>query len=95
MAFAQVKLVSAGMEAMLKSSEVAAAIGDLALEVGEAVEAHESVQRNAMPVVVDDYVTDRAAASVTIAHPGGLGVQAKYGALTQAAGQAGLTVKES
>lgn len=84
---------SAGIMEVLKSAAVASAVADLALDVGVAVEAHESVSRNAMPVVVDEYVTDRAAASVTIAHPGGLGVQAKYGALTQAAGNAGLTVK--
>jgi hypothetical protein len=46
-----------------------------------------------MPVVVDLYTTNRAAASVTIAHPAGLAVQAKHGALTAAAAAAGLEVR--
>jgi hypothetical protein len=44
-------------------------------------------------VVVDDYTTDRAASSVTIAHPAGLRLQAKYGSLTRAAASAGLEVR--
>lgn len=47
----------------------------------------------AMPTKVDQYTTDRRAASVTIAHPAGLNVQAKHGALTKAAAAAGLEVR--
>lgn len=36
---------------------------------------------------------DRAGVRVTLAHPAGLAVQAKHGALTRAAGQAGLEVR--
>lgn len=50
--------------------------------------------REDAPVVVDSYTTDRAAGSVTIAHPAGLAVQAKYGTLTRAAAAAGLEVTE-
>jgi hypothetical protein len=37
--------------------------------------------------------TDRAHAEVILAHPAGIAVQAKHGALTKAASQAGLEVK--
>lgn len=46
-----------------------------------------------MPVTVDEYTTDRGAASVTITHPAGLNVQAKHGALTRAAAEAGVEVR--
>jgi hypothetical protein len=46
-----------------------------------------------LPVEVSDYTTDRAASSVTISHPAGLPMQAKYGVLTQAAAAAGLEVR--
>ena len=38
--------------------------------------------------------TDRAISIVALSHPAGLAVQAKYGALTKAAAQAGLEVTE-
>lgn len=46
-----------------------------------------------LPVEVSMTTTDRAHAVVALAHPSGLAVQAKHGALTKAAGQAGLDVK--
>lgn len=39
------------------------------------------------------YTTDRAAGSVTIADPAGLGMQAKHGTLTKAAASLGLEVR--
>lgn len=47
-----------------------------------------------LPVEVKMRITDRAHGTVTLAHPAGLAVQAKYGALTKAAAQAGLDVHE-
>jgi hypothetical protein len=46
-----------------------------------------------LPVEVRTSVTDRAKASVSIAHASGAAVQAKHGALTKAAAQVGLDVK--
>ena len=43
-------------------------------------------------VTVKSYTTDRAAAAVTIAHPAGLAIEAKYGALKKAAAAEGLEV---
>ena len=43
--------------------------------------------------VTDDMKINRAHASVTIAHPAGLAMQAKHGTLTKAAAAAGLEVK--
>lgn len=47
-----------------------------------------------LPVKVTMTTTDRAHANVTLAHPAGQAVQAKHGALTKAAAQAGLDVTE-
>ena len=46
-----------------------------------------------LPVKVEMTTTDRAHANVTLAHPAGQSVQAKHGALTKGAAQAGLDVK--
>ncbi len=41
-------------------------------------------------VEVDEYTTDRSAASVTIVHPAGEALEAKYGTLAKAALAAGV-----
>ena len=46
-----------------------------------------------LPVRVDYYESDRSRATVWLAHPAGLAVEAKHGALTKAASAAGLEVK--
>lgn len=46
-----------------------------------------------MPVRVDYYKSDRSRATVWLAHPSGLAVQAKHGSLSKAASAAGLEVK--
>ena len=46
-----------------------------------------------LPVKISTSITDRAHANVTLAHPAGQAVQAKHGALTKAAAQAGLDVR--
>jgi len=45
------------------------------------------------PVTVEAFTTDRAVAVVAIAHPAGEAIQAKHGALTQAAAACGYEVK--
>lgn len=78
-----------GIAEILKSAGMATVIHGVAEQVAEEVRAtHEA------DVVVDDYVTDRAASSVTIRDPRGAQWQADEGVLTRAAGAAGLEVTE-
>ena len=46
-----------------------------------------------LPVETSQKITDRVRGTVTLAHPAGLAVQAKRGALSRAAAAAGLQVK--
>lgn len=78
-----IRLDHDGIEEVLKSAPVAAAVKSAAAKIADKVRA---AVPDRMPVEVDTYETDRAAAAVTIVHPGGLGMQAKYGVLTKAAG---------
>ncbi|HET7666544.1 MAG TPA: hypothetical protein VFK56_10840 [Mycobacterium sp.] len=92
---------SAGFAEILKSAGAQRAVTDLAEQVAKSVE-NQGIQVGAMsgggqveiPVETSTIITDRAHASVTLAHPAGLAVEAKYGALTKAAADAGLEVKE-
>lgn len=95
-----VKLDHGGLAALMKSGEmqslvssaaekVAAAVRDQGISVGGFTGSGEI----ALPVSVSTMTTDRAHASVTLAHPAGIAVQAKHGALTRAASAAGLEVK--
>lgn len=88
-----VRLDHGGMAEMLKSAPVAGAVRALAESVAAKARAHPSVTRHGVPVEVTSYTTDRAACAVTLAHSAGMPIQAKYGALTQAAGAAGLEVR--
>lgn len=93
-----VKLDHAGIGALLKSGEMAALVNEAAAEVAENVRSQGILVEGKpgdvpLPVEVTAYTTDRAAASVAIAHPSGAAVQAKHGALTKAASAAGLEVK--
>lgn len=45
------------------------------------------------PVSVRTVTTDRAHVTVAIAHPAGIGLEAKHGVLTKAAAAAGVTVR--
>ncbi|GAA4981243.1 hypothetical protein [Actinopolymorpha pittospori] len=96
MASAKVRLDHAGIAEVLRSGEVRAALDDLAGTVAGNASSSPEWQRYAArgEVRVASYTTDRAAAAVTLAHPGGLGMQAKHGTLTRAAGAAGLEVRE-
>lgn len=86
----KIKLDSPGIAAILKSDEVAIEVHDRAEMIAERVAAHPALVRNEITdqVEVEDYVTDRAASSVTITHAAGLGIEGKYGPLSQAAGGA-------
>jgi hypothetical protein len=87
---ADVRLDSDGIAALLKSSGVADVVGEFA-------ETTATNARGAKPgadIVVDRYVTDRAAASVTIREPRARHWQVTEGILTRAAAGAGLEVKE-
>jgi hypothetical protein len=86
-----VELDSAGIAQVLKSSEVAAAVHELAEQVAGTV---RNQAPDAEEVVVDDYTTDRAASSVTIKDARGRLWQARDGILTRAAAAQGLEVKE-
>lgn len=85
---------SSGLAGILKSSDVAGAVHRQAEQVAAQARAQgRSVASGAaLPVTVDDYTTDRAASAVTITHPAGTAMQAKYGVLTRAAAALGLEV---
>lgn len=95
-----VVLKSAGVSAILRSDAMHRAIEDVADVVADNVKAlgikvgdKDGGSREVeLPVTVRMSTTDRAHANVTLAHPAGQAVQAKHGALTKAAGQAGLDV---
>lgn len=84
-----IRLDSAGMEEMLKSAPVAEAVHAAAEAIAAEVRTHPSMVRHELTdeVEVTDYVTDRAASAVTVTHPAGVGMQAKHGILSRAAGR--------
>ena len=96
MARARIRLDHGGIGEILKSDEVGSLMRDLAEQVAANIEATATWQRHGDKghIEVAQYVTDRAAAAVIVAHPGALGMQAKHGAITGAAGAAGLEVRE-
>ena len=83
------KLDSDGIDAILHSSGVAHAVHGLAEQIAANVDVPASDG-----VVVDDYVTDRAASSVTIRDARGRLWQVRDGVLTRAASAVGLEVTE-
>ena len=82
------KLDRAGVRAVLNSPEAQAMSLAAAKNVADAVRVRQGVEVNVRPIK-----TDRAGAAVSLAHPSGLGLQAKYGTLTRAAAAVGLVVK--
>lgn len=96
----RIRLNSHGIAAIADSAAVKNAVDALAEEVADNVRSQNHMVEGipgdvALPVKVRVYETDRARASVILAHPSGLAVQAKHGALTRAAAAAGLEVKSS
>lgn len=86
----QFQLDRAGVAEILKSEPVRAMCMGVAEQVAGNV---RSSVKPGVEVLVTAYTSDRAGASVVIAHPGGLGMQAKHGTLTRAAAQVGLDVR--
>lgn len=98
---ANVRLNHSGIAALLKSDEMRKLVQDAAEEIADNVRSQAihvgdrdgGKHEDPMPVKVSTHTTDRARASVVLAHPSGIAVQAKHGALTRAASRAGLEVK--
>lgn len=89
-----------GLSAALRSREARDAVEAVAEKIAanarSAAPAVEGIPGDIeLPVRVDTYDTDRARATVWLAHPSGLAVQAKHGLLTKAASAAGLEVRSS
>lgn len=97
----RVKLNRLGVRAILQSTEMHRVTQEAAEAVASNVEAQNirvgdrdgGKHEDALPVKVSMTTTDRAHGVVSLAHPAGLAVQAKHGALTKAAAQAGLDVR--
>lgn len=97
----RIRLDRAGVAAILKSAEMHRAVQDAAESVAKNVRDQDikvgdhdgGAHEYDLPVEVSMTTTDRAHAVVTIAHAAGEAVQAKHGALTKAAAQAGLDVR--
>lgn len=85
----KVKLDHDGIAEMLKSAPVVALCHDVAEQVAEQVASEVEASDG---VVVDDYITDRAASSVTIRDASGKLWEVRDGVLTRAAAAAGLEV---
>ena len=97
----RVRLDHVGIAKLLKSSDMERAVRAKAEQVADAVRSRgyrvggfgKGGGTMDLPVRVIYRETDRARAVVALAHPAGDAVQAKHGALTKAAAQAGLEVK--
>src|SRR5690606_2969079 len=94
MAAVRLRVDHRAIESVLRPAPAVEAIAQRAILIDEEGQNHQSVRRHKMPVKRESYKTDRAGEAVIIAHPGGLAVQAKYGALTRAARVAGLEVRK-
>lgn len=96
-----IHLSSRGVQALLKSAPVRAAVNAAAEAVARNVRGMNikvgdrdgGPHEYDLPVRVFTSTSDRARATVALAHPAGEAVQAKHGALTKAAAQAGLDVR--
>jgi len=85
---------------VLNTPEIARKVEDMAERVADNVRAlgitvgdvDGGASEYDLPVTVNSYKSDRPRSSVTLAHPAGLAVQAKHGALSKAAADEGLEV---
>jgi hypothetical protein len=95
-AFYGFEIDRAGVAAILTSPEVADAVHEVAEQVAEAARAqgHDVESGELLPVeVYDDPSPDRAATSVAVRHPSGVGMEARHGVLKRAAAATGLDVE--
>lgn len=86
----RVKIDSDGMAELLKSAGIMTAVENAAYVVRDNAASDPAVVRHGVPVGVRTGYTDRARAVVALAHPAGIGIQAKHGTLTRAVSAAGL-----
>lgn len=98
MARSKVRLDHRALESLLKSSDVRKYVNDAAEQVADRVRQQgievEGIPGDIdLPVKVVEQTTDRARASVVLAHPSGIAVQAKHGSLSKAAAAEGLEVR--
>lgn len=91
MAYANIRLDHDGIADVLKGQAIRSLVDTAAASVASGITA--TISSGRVPVTVGSHTTDRAAASVTIAHPAGLAIEAKHGALVRAAAAAGLEVR--
>lgn len=97
----KVRLDHAGIRALLNNAQVEAVTLEAANAVAENVRAQGirvgdkdgGPREEDLPVEVSLFHTDRPHAVVAITHAAGDAVQAKHGALTKAAAEAGLDVR--
>ena len=75
----------------VKTEQIARNVRALGIKVGDRDGGRHEYD---LPVNAEVTVTDRARGRVTINHPAGEAVQAKHGALTKAASEAGMEVRE-
>lgn len=102
MARNKIRLDSKGIAQILTSTAMHRAVHEAAERVADNVRGQGikvgdrdgGPRERDLPVKVEMTTTDRAKGRVTIAHPAGQAVQAKHGALTKAAREAGLDVTE-
>jgi hypothetical protein len=95
-AFYGFELDHAGVAEILTSLGIADAVRDAADQVADAARAqgHRVTSGEPLPVeVYDDPEEDRAATSVAVRHPSGVGMEARHGVLKRAATAAGLDVE--
>ena len=92
----KVRLDSRGIESLLKGATMQRAVKLKAEQVRARIigMGHTVADGQPLPVEVFAGVSDRARATVALAHPAGEAVQAKYGSLTKAAAQSGLDVRQ-
>lgn len=84
---AKVVLDTVGVGEVLKGPLMAAAMAEMAGRIAGNVS-------STVPVTVSRFVTDRAGASVSLASPRGLSIEARTGALRRAAASVGLEVHD-
>ncbi|MFI9381232.1 hypothetical protein [Kutzneria sp. NPDC052558] len=91
----RVVLDSGALAEVLRSPEIQTLITGKAGEVANLVRARGYRVRDGRPLpveVITEAPTDRAAATVAITHPAGVGMEARHGVLRRAAEAAGLEV---
>lgn len=94
-AFSGFRVDRDGVAEVLRSPELAAHIKALAEEIatGARLQGHRVTSGELLPVdVLDDPAPDRVGFTVAVRHPAGMGMEAKHGVLTRAAGALGLDV---